>query len=221
MYKLFIDTSTQVLILILQGENEIIDYIFDITKNNHSEKLMPAIKRLLEKNNILINSISAIYVTEGPGSYTGVRIGVTVAKTLAYSLDIPLYKISTLKVISSPYFKDETYILPLIDARRNNVFSCLYKVEGNKLVSVIDEKLYDFNELLRLVKKETDNSVLVVGFDCDKFKHIDKQFEFINSFVEDFSFDNVLNVLNFQLVEDIHTFVPSYKRLPEAERNLL
>ncbi len=223
MYKLFFDTSTKALTIILIRDNVAIDSIFEIIIRDHSSLLMPNVDKILKRNSLNIKDIDEYYVTEGPGSYTGVRIGITVAKTLSYALNKLLYKISTLKVISASYLNDNKYIVPLIDARRGNVFSTLYKVENNCLINLLDEGLYQLSELLKKVSELTDDLVLFVGLDNENFRALiegNPQFIIRSSFESDFCAQLVINS-DFEKVQNVHTVIPNYRRLAEAEINLL
>ncbi|GAE48338.1 inactive homolog of metal-dependent proteases [Mesobacillus boroniphilus JCM 21738] len=98
MKVLSIDTSNYVLgIGLLDGETVLGEYISNI-KKNHSVRVMPAIQTLMEECNIKPGDLSKIVVAEGPGSYTGVRIGVTIAKTMAWTLKISLSGVSSLRL---------------------------------------------------------------------------------------------------------------------------
>ncbi len=219
MKKLLIDTSTQALILILSEELHVIDYLIDEVIKDHSSKLMPSIDLLLKRNKIDIQEIEEIIVANGPGSYTGVRIGVTVGKTLSYALNATLLKISTLKLMSANYMHQAKYIVPLIDARRGNVFAALYEVEQNKLQPILEDKLYSYLDLIKLIKSHVKEDVLFVGIDALKLSVCDEQFHYAQTFIEDFN-PNLIMSLDFEQVPDLHAFVPNYKRLAEAEINL-
>ncbi len=116
---------------------------------SHAEKLHIFIDEILNKNNISLQDLSAISVSKGPGSYTGLRIGVSTAKALAYALQIPLISVSTLKHLGYK-IKDKGYIIPMIDARRMEVYSMIlnseYKVIREIKAEIIDEK--SFNKFL-------------------------------------------------------------------------
>ncbi|WP_457826661.1 tRNA (adenosine(37)-N6)-threonylcarbamoyltransferase complex dimerization subunit type 1 TsaB, partial [Staphylococcus aureus] len=82
-------------------------------KVNHSIQLMPTVKMLLEEANLTPKQLDAIIVAKGPGSYTGLRIGVTTAKTLAYTLNIPLYGVSSLQALAATIDAQEKTIVPI------------------------------------------------------------------------------------------------------------
>ena len=100
-------------------------------KYSHSTKLHLFIKDVLEDSNINIKELSAVSVSKGPGSYTGLRIGVAAAKGLCFSLDIPLISISTLLILAKQIKIDSGYILPVLDSRSNEVYSAVYDHKFN------------------------------------------------------------------------------------------
>jgi len=214
--SLLIDTSTEALILILTEDDKVIDYHYEIIKRDHSTLLMPNLDNLLARNHFDISEIDRLIVTEGPGSYTGVRIGVTVAKTLSYALNIPLYKVSTLELMASSFIDKGMYIMPIIDARRGNVFGALYHVKQNRLVPIYPDQLYSFSELLENVKQNISEDVLVVGL--GEVNLTDTQFTYLK--VSDYFNPKCVFNVTLTLVDNVHTFVPSYKRKAEAELNL-
>ena len=219
MKKLLIDTSTNSLVIILIDNDFVIDYIFEMIEKDHSRILMPKIAGLLQRNSLDINDIGGIIVANGPGSYTGLRIGVTVAKTLSYTLKLPLYKISTLRLMSASFINQAKYLVPLIDARRKNVFSCLFKVENNKLVLILDEKLYCYEVLLTLVKQHVKQEKVCFITDKANDLYIENE-QFQVNLLQDYFNPQLISNLAFIPVTNIHSFVPDYKRQTEAEMNL-
>ena len=98
----------------------------------HSVKLMPAIQEVLQESQVSMQELTGVIVAKGPGSYTGLRIGVTVAKTLAKTLRIPLKAVSSLQVIATNVVEavpEGAYVVPFFDARRDNIFTGLYQVK--------------------------------------------------------------------------------------------
>lgn len=112
MYSLFIDTHFSDVILILYKNGIIVDKIVLCSCLKHSLVTMPSIKDLLDRNNLQPNKLGEIIVVNGPGSFTGVRIGVTIAKAMAYSLNIPIKVIDSLllKAVSVDSDVDEFYV---------------------------------------------------------------------------------------------------------------
>ncbi len=115
-YILNIETSTTNCSVSLSIENDLVDCIEQDSLNySHSENLHVFIKELLNKNNTKFNHLSAISVSRGPGSYTGLRIGLSAAKGLCYGLDIPLISISSLKILANS-IKYDGFIVSTMDA---------------------------------------------------------------------------------------------------------
>ncbi len=135
MKKLIIDTATKNLYLALVIDDKVHEVIMKNEKE-HSKNILIAIDNLLVQNNVDIQELNSIYVGIGPGSYTGVRIGVSVAKMFAWTLSIPLYEISSLFIMCSKY-KDGA---AMIDARRGNVFCGAYGInQTEEMMRVKDD----------------------------------------------------------------------------------
>ena len=107
-------------------------------KYSHSTKLHSFINEVLKKSNISVKELVAIAVSKGPGSYTGLRIGVAAAKGLCYSLDIPLISISTLHILSKQIqVREQGLILPVMDARRDEVYCAVYDSSYNLIKKAV------------------------------------------------------------------------------------
>ncbi len=93
---------------------------------SHAERLHVFIEEIIKEAGITLNDLSAIAVSQGPGSYTGLRIGVSAAKGLCYALDIPLIAVDTLQALASQVAISNGLIIPMIDARRMEVYSAVF-----------------------------------------------------------------------------------------------
>lgn len=130
MKYLFLDTSTTNLVVAIVIDGKITYKYDEKTLNNMSVKLMPTIDEALTKSNISIKDIDKVFVCHGPGSFTGIRIGLTFAKTLAWTLSIPVVPVSSLEVLASKHAS-----MALVNARRgyvyaggyNNALDCIYE----------------------------------------------------------------------------------------------
>lgn len=113
---------------------------------SHSEKLHVFIEEVLGEANFQKDNLSAIAVSKGPGSYTGLRIGVSAAKGLCFALDIPLISLPTLEVLSQQVNDEEAFIIPLLDARRMEVYSAVFDSQKNVVrktkAEVLDENSF-------------------------------------------------------------------------------
>lgn len=123
---------------------------------SHAEKLHVFFEEVLQQAGITFTDLNAIAVSMGPGSYTGLRIGVSAAKGLSYSLNIPLIAVDTLEALSLKINIKEGVIIPMIDARRMEVFTAVFDKKHTKLretqAEIIDENTYsDWTEKIHLV----------------------------------------------------------------------
>lgn len=108
---------------------------------SHAEKLHVFIEEILKETGISVTNLKAIAVSKGPGSYTGLRIGVSTAKGLCYALGIPLISVDTLQVLANKVSVENGLIVPMIDARRMEVYSAVFDVNHNKIMEVQAEIL--------------------------------------------------------------------------------
>jgi len=133
---------------------------------SHAEKLHLFIEEALKDLNLNFSDLDAIAVSQGPGSYTGLRIGVSAAKGLCYALDIPLVAVDTLEVLASKLSISEGIVIPMIDARRMEVYSAIFDSKGQKTrnteAQIIDENSF----------QEIDQKINLIGDGAMKFKDI-------------------------------------------------
>ncbi len=128
---------------------------------SHAEKLHLFIAEVLAENNLVFSDLSAVAVSQGPGSYTGLRIGVSSAKGFCYALNIPLIAVDTLQLLAKQIQIEKGIILPMIDARRMEVFTAFYDKNFNQIrnvqAEIIDENSYaEIDEILHLVGDGTE-----------------------------------------------------------------
>lgn len=225
MTILAIDTSNEVLGVALVDETKVIGEYITNLKKNHSVRVMPAIQQLMADCNIEPSDLDKIVVAKGPGSYTGVRIGVTIAKTMAWSLGIPLSGVSSLAVLAASGRDFDGYLSPLFDARRGLIYTGLYQYKDKQLVTVKEDRNILATEWVNQLKEE-NKRVLFIGNDVPLHKET-----FISVLGEQAEFARLpeynprpgeLGYLGMDKPEeDIHTFTPNYIRLVEAEAKWL
>jgi tRNA threonylcarbamoyladenosine biosynthesis protein TsaB len=139
MRLLAVDTSTEVCnVCILDGDTIVAEYL-SRSKTTHTERLMPAMKHLFDRLDWKIAGLDALAVTQGPGSFTGLRISLSVIKGLAFALKIPVYPANALEVAAHQIAGDGL-ICPMMDARRGEIFTCLWERKGNELKLAIPPK---------------------------------------------------------------------------------
>lgn len=226
MTILAIDTSNNPLGVALVDENQVIGEYITNLKKNHSIRIMPAIQTLMGDCEKSPADLTKIVVAKGPGSYTGVRIGVTIAKTLAWSLNIPLVGISSLEVLAAgPARHFKGYVSPIFDARRGQIYTGLYCFENGILTAVEQDQLVmavDWAPKLA----NLDRPVLFVGNDVPvhraTFEAKLRSKAIFASATEQNPRPSELAWLGKEKPEeDVHAFVPNYIRLAEAEAKWL
>lgn len=145
MYKLFISTYSELITIGLFKDDQLIMQKDKESEKSHSIYLVPMIDEILKNNNITCQDLTEIIVVNGPGSFTGIRLGVTVAKTLAYTLNIPIKTISSIEAISAS-IKEENKIITISDTKGKY----LGIFENNKLLNeLIYLKNKDYEEYIK------------------------------------------------------------------------
>lgn len=226
MIWLGIDTANTPLSIVIVENGKVITEENTTTSVNHSLRAMPAIEEAFKRAKMMPADIDQIVVAEGPGSYTGVRIGVTIAKTLAWTLNKPLVGVSSLQSLAVNGLFFEGLICPIIDARRKHVYAGIYHSESLKLVQKVDDQHISIKELIQKIDA-FDEPILFIGQDValyrDEIKEALKEKAIIAPFQYNLPKASSLVYLAEQMNhrEDVHHFVPEYRRIAEAEANWL
>jgi tRNA threonylcarbamoyladenosine biosynthesis protein TsaB len=166
-----IETSTKVCSVSLALNGDILASKEESSeKYIHSEKLNVFIEELFTQVDYQLKDLAAICVSKGPGSYTGLRIGVSCAKGFCYALDIPLISIDSLSVLARGYLNDNfinanTILMPMIDARRMEVYTAVFnhkaEIQTSISAEVIDAEFFD-----------TNKEIILIGDGAKKFNSI-------------------------------------------------
>lgn len=222
MNMLAIDTSSQVLGVALMKNNQIAAELTTYLKKDHSSRLMPAINQLMQQIDMKPEDLNQIAVAHGPGSYTGTRIGVTTAKTLAWALDIPIVPVSSLKILGFNAVPYEGYISPFLDARRGAVFTGLYHFSNGKLNIVQNDRHTPMKEWLRELNT-LKQPVLFLSSDLKKHEIPIQESGIELIHAPDSSHllrpSNLLMLAETEPAVPVHEVVPNYLRVTEAEAN--
>ncbi len=231
MLVLGIDTSTSNCGISLATETKIIGELNFSLKRQHSEKLLPLIRQMFVELAYKPEDLTGIAVTTGPGSFTGLRIGLTAAKVAALALAIPLVGISTLKVLAANVNQKADYILPMLDARNERVYTALYK--SNNII--VPESIWDSQAIScqalanKLVEFDENVTYIIVGNGVNiAADYLEKKnIKFLKSgpaFLDPKS--SCLAMLGIHYlqkgeIDDIHQLKPDYLKQPQAEINWL
>lgn len=188
MIKMIIDTATEYYYLALLDDETIIDEAYEKGNSNHSETLMPRLEIMLKDHNLVLKDIKEVYTGIGPGSYTGLRIAVVIAKMIGSLNKIDVYEFSTLALIASSVNLDS---YPLIDARRGNAYISHFDKNLNRLMN---DEVLSVDEFF----KDKDRSLIVTNGKPNPIK--------------------LLRSKEPHLAKDIDKLTPNYIQLVEAER---
>ena len=167
-YILHIDTTTKKCSVALAQDGELMIQKELLSEEfSHSEQLHPFIEEVLKESGLKSSSLSAIAISKGPGSYTGLRIGVAAAKGLCFALDLPLIALNTLEIMVQPY-EDSPYsfIIPMLDARRMEVYTAIFD-ETKKWIQETMAEVLTENTFTSIVNEQ---SCLIIGDGAIKFK---------------------------------------------------
>lgn len=204
MISLFLNTSSNYLDIAVLKDNVLLEQLYVKLDKDLSRMALISIKELLDRNNIKPNDVDEVVCASGPGSFTGLRVGATIAKTFTYFLGKNLYSVSNLYVMATSCKSD--YIVPIIDARRGYVFGAIYDSNYNV---VYEESYIKLDDLIKLVNDLDGDKIFV---SCDMFNDLD-----VLIYKPDIC--NLYNNMK-KVLEDPITFVPNYLKRPEAEERL-
>ena len=131
-------------------------------KKTHSQTLLPMIDEICRMTETNVSDCDIIAVSNGPGSFTGLRIGAATGKGLALALDKPMVAVPTLEAMAYNLYGDDRIICPVMDARRGHLYSGLYRFENGKLITVHEQCLISYEELAGILN-EVKEQVVFVG----------------------------------------------------------
>lgn len=202
MISLFIDTSNSDVVIGLLENGRLIEKETRSILNEHSKYAVSIIDEVLKKAKVSTNSVDEILVVNGPGSFTGIRIGLTISKVYAYLTNIKVILMSSLKCLALSKDKDNyDYILSIIDAKRGNCYIGLYDKDYNE---VIMEHFTNMDEV-RDIRNKYKNILVVSNTDMEGISKIDRiDVEKIYNYYKD------KDKVNSNMV------LPNYLKLPQV-----
>ena len=167
---LSIETSTEVCSVALHNQGRLVADRESLAAYSHAERLAPMIDEILADNNIKRSELSAVAVSAGPGSYTGLRIGTSTAKGLCYALDIPLITIGTLESMLEGIEQDDEdqLLCPMLDARRMEVY-CLLADSNGLIIESTHAKIIDETSFIEYLGGK---KISIYGNGADKCKSV-------------------------------------------------
>ena len=226
---LAIDTTGRAVTAALARDDSILGEVFINSTQNHSITLMPMIKQLLDSVSMSASELTHIACASGPGSFTGLRIGAATAKALAYTLNIPIVAVPTLDALAYNIFDAQSIIAPVMDARRQQVYTALYtrNAKNDNLTRLTDYQALDIIDLLSKLS-ELNKPVIFLGDGMPVYKDIILK----NSFSIKYVFAPLPSILQRASsvaslaikmaaegkTTDCESFIPFYLRPSQAER---
>jgi len=226
MKLLAIDTSNRPVSVAVLADTKILATTTTTVGRNSSVTLLPLIEQAIAQAGLTADDIDRVVVADGPGSYTGLRIGVTTAKTFAYTLNKELVGVSSLAVLAANVTIEDQLVAPLFDARRDNLFTGLYRMHAGQPVPVIADQHIGAAEWAQQLKAY-QAPIVFVGTAVDQYQaglQATLQANFVRALPQqDLPQAAVLGLLGRTMtpVKQLHAFVPHYLRLTQAESEWL
>ena len=162
MLILAFETSAKAASAVLLDGNKLLAESYQNTGMTHSQTLMVMAEDMLKQCGTTASDVDAVAVAEGPGSFTGVRIGVAAAKGFAWGREIPCYGVSTLEAMAESLGIYDGYVCPVMDARRSQVYNALFEVNRGKIVRIREDRAISLDDLAEDVKN-LEKPVFLVG----------------------------------------------------------
>ena len=218
MLVLSVDTSSSVCAVSLQENYNLIDEIDLDNGKTHSENFMPIVAEILEKNNKELKDINLIAAVVGPGSFTGIRIGIASIKALAEVYNIPVVEVTSLESLARNV-EVKNVVCSLIDAKNNQVYAGIFDANYEKLEDYIAD---DINTVIESLKKY--NNIILVGDGSEKFADLLKEnlveVEFSNENKQKAFSAGLIGLKKFEKneVKNADSINPIYLRKSQAER---
>ena len=205
----YLDTSTSFLYSALYKDGNVIASIKEQLNRDLSRDSLYLINEMFDKNNVKIDDIEKIIVVNGPGSFTGIRIGLSIAKVFAWAKKIPIIPISSLEAMAFSDTTDANYIVPMIDARREFVYSSIYDKLNKSFI--LNEQHISLKTLLITLDNLEGKIVFVSN---EKF---DINYE-IKEYEPDYK--KIIDIVKDREPQNVHAIDANYLKRTEAEENL-
>ncbi len=224
MNILGIDTTSAIASAAIMGADGSVIEVHNDQKMNHLQNLMTMIDELLSKCQLQLSDITHIAVSEGPGSFTGIRIGIATGKMLAQVLGVDMVQVETLKAYAYAAKECNTAICPMLDARRSQVYAATYKWENGRCIDLTKGGAYMAEEM----KSSNKNieSVLYIGDGSKSYQQIVEadnakfDFEIATTGLGKYVCEIAKEKIQAGEITNLFEFKPVYMRLAEAQRKL-
>jgi len=228
MRILAVDTSAKSASAAIVEDDMIKGEFFINTMLTHSETLMPLTELLFKSTKFDLKDIDVFAVNDGPGSFTGLRIGIAAVKGMAYALNKPCAGVSTLESMAYNFSDEQAVICSVMDARCSQVYNALFEIKNNKVIRLCDDRALSIAELTEEIKK-LDKKVLLVGDGAELcYSAMKEELENVSLAPQNLRFQRASSTA-FAAVKAINDgncvgaerLMPKYLRLPQAQRELM
>lgn len=228
MNILSIECSASPVSAAIISEGKIVSYAFSDIKLTHSQTLFPIINNVLSAGKLTFSDIEAVAVSVGPGSFTGLRIGIASAKGLCEPKGLKCVGVSTLLAAAYMFKGEKAIICPVIDARCSQVYNALFEVSGDRIVRLCDDRAIMIDDLKRELEGIKDKKVILC---CDAAESVIKAADYQNNLTIATPILKLQNAVGVGLYaeaaisennySDAGDITPVYLKLPQAQRELM
>lgn len=227
MKILAVDTSATAASVAVAEENKLIGEFSINTALTHSQTLIPMMDELLKNIGLSVNDIDAVAVNAGPGSFTGVRIGVAAVKGIAFPNNLPCVSISTLESMAYNMLGNDCVVCSVMDARCSQVYNALFRINGCTVVRMTDDRALSLTDL-KLELMNINEKVVLVGDGavlCSDFLGSELENVTLSPFNNRIQTASSVAYAAFEKINKGETLtadelMPVYLRLPQAQREL-
>lgn len=227
MKILAVDTSATAASVAVAEENKLIGEFSINTALTHSQTLMPMVDELLKNTGLSVNDIDAVAVNAGPGSFTGVRIGVAAVKGIAFPKNLPCISVSTLESMAYNMLGNDCIVCSVMDARCSQVYNALFRVKGCTVTRMTDDRALSLTDLKNELQNINEKVVLVGdgAVLCSKFLGEGLENIMLAPFNNRIQTASSVAYAAFEKINNGETvkadeLMPVYLRLPQAQREL-
>ena len=227
MKILAVDTSATAASVAVAEENKLIGEFSINTALTHSQTLMPMVDELLKNTGLSVNDIDAVAVNAGPGSFTGVRIGVAAVKGIAFPKNLHCVSVSTLESMAYNMLGNDCIVCSVMDARCSQVYNALFRVKGCTVTRMTDDRALSLTDLKNELRNINEKVVLVGdgAVLCSKFLGEELENIMLAPFNNRNQTASSVAYVAFEKINNGETvkadeLMPVYLRLPQAQREL-
>lgn len=227
MKILAVDTSATAASVAVAEENKLIGEFSINTALTHSQTLMPMVDELLKNTGLSVNDIYAVAVNAGPGSFTGVRIGVAAVKGIAFPKNLPCISVSTLESMAYNMLGNDCIVCSVMDARCSQVYNALFRVNGCSVTRMTDDRALSLTDLKNELQNINEKVVLVGdgAVLCSEFLGSACENVMLAPFNNRIQTASSVAYAAFEKINNGETLtadelMPVYLRLPQAQREL-